>query len=140
LQSRSCWPWTSSRHAGRGRASLRSAAVWACIWIGFGLVLGGWVAVRFGADAAFAYLTAFTLEKSLSVDNLFVFVLILSAEGSAVSSGRPVSAPQRVVRPGWVNNPFNHAVAPRPGAPERPFAMFAGSRAAAPPAGRSTTR
>jgi tellurite resistance protein TerC len=63
------------------RASVRSAAAWSGVWIGFGLALGGWVAMRFGADAAIAYLTAFTLEKSLSVDNLFVFALIFSRTG-----------------------------------------------------------
>ncbi len=66
----------------RGRdATVRSAALWSGIWIGLGLAFGGWVAARFGADAGLIYLTAYTLEKSLSVDNLFVFALIFSQTG-----------------------------------------------------------
>lgn len=66
----------------RGRdATLRNAALWSGVWIGLGLAFGGWVAARLGADAGLTYLTAYTLEKSLSVDNLFVFVLIFSQTG-----------------------------------------------------------
>lgn len=65
---------------GRG-ATVRSAALWSGIWIGLGLAFGGWVAARLGADAGLIYLTAYTLEKSLSVDNLFVFALIFSQTG-----------------------------------------------------------
>ena len=65
-----------------GRApTLRSAALRSGVWIGLGLLFGAWVAVRFGGDAGLTYLTAYTLEKSLSVDNLFVFVLIFAQTG-----------------------------------------------------------
>jgi tellurite resistance protein TerC len=67
---------------GRGRTpSLRNAALWSGIWIGLGLAFGGWVALRLGGDAAASYLTAYLLEKSLSVDNLFIFVLVFSQTG-----------------------------------------------------------
>jgi tellurite resistance protein TerC len=67
---------------GRGRdPSLRYAALWSAIWIGLALAFGGWLAWRMGADAAVTYLTAYLLEKSLSVDNLFVFVLVFSQTG-----------------------------------------------------------
>ena len=59
-----------------GRASLLSG-----IWIGLALLFGAWVAMRLGGDAGLTYLTAYLLEKSLSVDNLFVFALIFSQTG-----------------------------------------------------------
>src|SRR5689334_19603067 len=66
----------------RGRRSkLRGAMLWSAVWIGLGLGFGGWIAVRFGGDTALVYLTAYALEKSLSVDNLFVFALIFSQTG-----------------------------------------------------------
>jgi tellurite resistance protein TerC len=61
--------------------ALRGAALWSAAWIGLGLGFGAWVWVRFGGEAGLAYLTAYTLEKSLSVDNLFVFALIFQQTG-----------------------------------------------------------
>jgi tellurite resistance protein TerC len=61
--------------------TLRSAALWSAIWIGLGLLFGAWIALRLGSDAGITYLTAYVLEKSLSVDNLFVFILIFSLTG-----------------------------------------------------------
>jgi tellurite resistance protein TerC len=61
--------------------TLRSAALWSAIWIGLGLLFGAWIGLRLGADAGITYLTAYVLEKSLSVDNLFVFILVFSLTG-----------------------------------------------------------
>jgi tellurite resistance protein TerC len=61
--------------------TLRSAALWSAIWIGLGLLFGAWIALRLGSDAGITYLTAYVLEKSLSVDNLFVFILVFSLTG-----------------------------------------------------------
>ncbi len=57
---------------------LREAAAWSAFWIGLGLAFGGviwWVA---GGTAAGEYFAGYLIEKSLSVDNVFVFVLIFS--------------------------------------------------------------
>jgi tellurite resistance protein TerC len=62
-------------------ATLRGAALWSAVWIGLGLLFGAWIALRLGSDAGVSYLTAYVLEKSLSVDNLFVFILIFSLTG-----------------------------------------------------------
>jgi len=59
----------------------KSAAVWSAVWIGLGLAFGAWIALRLGAEAGITYLTAYVLEKSLSVDNLFIFILIFSLTG-----------------------------------------------------------
>jgi tellurite resistance protein TerC len=47
-------------------------------WIGLSLALGVWVLATQGAGAAAEYYAAYFLEKSLSVDNIFVFVIIFS--------------------------------------------------------------
>jgi len=59
----------------------RNPAVWSAVWIGLGLAFGGWIALRRGSEAGVTYLSAYLLEKSLSVDNLFIFILIFSLTG-----------------------------------------------------------
>jgi tellurite resistance protein TerC len=58
--------------------TLRSAAWWSAAWIGLSLVFALVIFVCYGTAPALTYLTAYLLEKSLSVDNVFVFVLIFS--------------------------------------------------------------
>jgi tellurite resistance protein TerC len=48
------------------------------VWIGLSLALGLWVLATQGTSAATEYYAAYVLEKSLSVDNIFVFVIIFS--------------------------------------------------------------
>ena len=48
------------------------------LWIGVALAFGVWVAVARGATAATEYYAAYLLELSLSVDNIFVFVIVFS--------------------------------------------------------------
>jgi tellurite resistance protein TerC len=56
--------------------TLRAAAVWSGVWIGLGLLFGLVVLAIYGPAPALTYYTAYLLEKSLSVDNVFVFALI----------------------------------------------------------------
>src|SRR6185503_18160314 len=42
------------------------------------LAFGGWVSMRLGTEAGLAYLTAYLVEESLSVDNLALFALVFS--------------------------------------------------------------
>ena len=65
----------------RNKSGARRAGLWSAIWIGLGVGFGGWIALRHGGEAGVTYLTAYLLEKSLSVDNLFVFILIFSLTG-----------------------------------------------------------
>lgn len=69
--------------SGRGNRvpGMRNAILWSSVWIGLGLLFAVFVAVRFGGDSGVVYLTAYLLEKSLSVDNLFLFVLIFGQTG-----------------------------------------------------------
>ena len=61
--------------------TVRNAALWSAVWIGLGVLFGVWVALRLGSETGITYLTAYLLEKSLSVDNLFLFVLIFAQTG-----------------------------------------------------------
>ena len=54
----------------------REAAVWSAVWVGVALVFAVAVGVTLGPTAGTEFTTAWLLEKSLSVDNLFVFALI----------------------------------------------------------------
>src|SRR5258708_35619033 len=51
---------------------------WVIVWVGLGLALGLLVAATQGSSAATEYFAAYLLEESLSVDNIFVFVVIFS--------------------------------------------------------------
>lgn len=64
------------RRSDKGAVSLRAAAIRSAAWIALSLLFGLFVLFIDGKAAAVAYLTAYLLEKSLSVDNVFVFVLI----------------------------------------------------------------
>ncbi|MER7578112.1 TerC family protein [Streptomyces sp. NPDC126514] len=54
----------------------REAAAWSGVWVGLAVIFGVVVFLVVGTDAGVEYTTAWLLEKSLSVDNLFVFALI----------------------------------------------------------------
>ena len=56
----------------------REALGWTAVWIALALAFGAFVWWRFGGTLAVEYLTGYLIEKSLSVDNLFVFVVIFS--------------------------------------------------------------
>jgi tellurite resistance protein TerC len=62
-----------------GRPSFRHAAVWSVWWTCLGLAFGGVLSVWGGSAPAGEYLAGFVVEKSLSIDNLFVFTLIFAA-------------------------------------------------------------
>jgi len=57
-----------------GSGNLKRVAFWVAVGLGFGV----WVAVARGAVAAAEYYAAYLLELSLSVDNIFVFVIVFS--------------------------------------------------------------
>ena len=58
--------------------SFREAATESAIWIAIGLSFGAVVAWVWGAQAAGEYLTGYLIEESLSIDNVFVWAVILS--------------------------------------------------------------
>ena len=56
----------------------KEAASWSIFYIGIAVIFGVWVYQRFGSDMGTQFFAAYLVEKSLSVDNLFVFVIILA--------------------------------------------------------------
>ncbi len=57
---------------------LKEALVWSAVWISLALLFNLGVWIQEGSDPALRFLTAYLIEKSLSVDNIFVFILIFT--------------------------------------------------------------
>ena len=64
----------------------REALGWSVTWIGLALLFDAFVAWRFGAQLGVEFLTGYLIEKSLSVDNIFVFLVIFSGLGIPLQS------------------------------------------------------
>ena len=60
------------------QVKVREALGWTAVWITLAMAFGGFVWARFGPQPALEYLTGFVIEKALSVDNLFVFLVVFS--------------------------------------------------------------
>jgi tellurite resistance protein TerC len=77
---------------GRGQPapSLRTAAVWSAAWTALAIAFTGVLAAFAGGDRAGEYLSGFLIEKSLSLDNLFVFAVLLAYFGVPADSQRRV--------------------------------------------------
>ena len=56
----------------------KEATLWSIFYIGIAVVFGVWVWSTYGSQFGTEYFAAYLVEKSLSVDNLFVFVIILT--------------------------------------------------------------
>jgi tellurite resistance protein TerC len=98
----SIWPWVGFNlcvlallaldlgvfHRKAHAVSVREATIWSVIWISLSMLFNlgiyfFWQAVApaspySNGDAALAFFTGYLIEKSLSVDNIFVFVLIFT--------------------------------------------------------------
>src|SRR5688572_23690727 len=57
----------------------REALTWSGVWVALALIFNGWIYLRFGGDKALEFLTGYVIEKALSVDNIFVFVVLFSS-------------------------------------------------------------
>jgi len=58
------------------RPSLREALSWSIVWIGLALLFNAGIYHWFGSQAALEFFAGYTVEKALSVDNLFVFLAV----------------------------------------------------------------
>jgi tellurite resistance protein TerC len=56
--------------------SIREALTWSAVWIGLALLFNLGIYLTLGKEKGFEFLTAYVIEKSLSLDNVFVFVLL----------------------------------------------------------------
>jgi tellurite resistance protein TerC len=58
---------------------LREAAVESFVWVAMSLGFCLWISLSVGSEQGLQFLTGYVIEKSLSVDNIFVFVLVFKA-------------------------------------------------------------
>jgi tellurite resistance protein TerC len=58
---------------------LKEAAIWSAIYVGLALVFGLFVLAQWGGQYAGEYYAGYITEKALSVDNLFVFLIIMAS-------------------------------------------------------------
>jgi tellurite resistance protein TerC len=61
--------------------SLREAAVWSAVWIALASLFAVGVFLVFGAQRGLEFTTGYLIEKALSVDNIFVMVVVFAAFG-----------------------------------------------------------
>lgn len=62
-----------------GVMSTRGAMIATVFWIGVAFAFGGFVFLNLGAEAGKTYISGYLIEKSLSLDNVFVFLLVMSS-------------------------------------------------------------
>jgi tellurite resistance protein TerC len=60
------------------RVGLREALFWSVVWTIVALVFNGWIYYRFGRQIGLEFLTGYIIERSLSFDNIFVFIVIFN--------------------------------------------------------------
>jgi tellurite resistance protein TerC len=57
----------------------KEAASWSIFYVGIAIAFGIWVFQRYGSVSGTEFFAAYLVEKSLSVDNLFVFIILLAS-------------------------------------------------------------
>jgi tellurite resistance protein TerC len=77
-------------HRGSRQRSRAAAIMWIALWIGVGLGFTFVVWGVLGGQRAWEYATAYLVEKSLSIDNLFVFLVIFRTLGIPHDNQRSV--------------------------------------------------
>src|SRR5688572_7065006 len=66
-------------HRKTHEVKFKEALTWSGVWISLALVFNLGIWWKFGATPAMQFLTGYLIEKSLSIDNIFVFVVVFSA-------------------------------------------------------------
>lgn len=56
----------------------REALVWTLVWVALAFAFNAWIFFELGETKALEFLTGYLIEESLSVDNLFVFIMIFA--------------------------------------------------------------
>jgi len=59
--------------------SIKEALSWSAVWVALALIFNVWIYNEFGKQAGIEFFTGYLVEKSLSVDNIFVFTMIFAA-------------------------------------------------------------
>ena len=73
-------------HRDAHEVSLREAGAWSVVWITLGLAFGAVVFATRGSQAGGEYLAGYLIEKSLSMDNVFLFAMLFGISRSPSST------------------------------------------------------
>jgi tellurite resistance protein TerC len=65
-------------HRKTHRVSIREAVVWSIVWTVIALIFNFWIYREYGEQLGLEFLTAYVIERSLSFDNIFVFIVIFN--------------------------------------------------------------
>jgi tellurite resistance protein TerC len=65
-------------HRKSHEVKIKEALIWSAVWISIALLFNYGIYVYMGEVKAMEFLTGYVIEKSLSIDNLFVFIMIFS--------------------------------------------------------------
>ncbi len=66
-------------HRSAHTVRVKEALTWSAIWVCLALVFNAGIWWKFGTEPAVQFLTGYLIEKSLSIDNIFVFVIVFSS-------------------------------------------------------------
>ena len=66
-------------HRKAHKPSLREALVWSAVWAGLAILFNGGLHLWFGPQTALEFFTGYLIEKALSIDNLFVILVIVTS-------------------------------------------------------------
>jgi tellurite resistance protein TerC len=65
-------------HRKSHEVGVKEALIWTSVWIAISMLFNLFIYFYFGEESAMQFFTGYLLEKSLSVDNIFVIILIFS--------------------------------------------------------------
>lgn len=65
-------------HRKSKQVKIKEALAWTCVWVSLAFLFNVFIYYEMGQEKAFEFFTGYLIEKSLSVDNIFVMILIFS--------------------------------------------------------------
>lgn len=65
-------------HKKTHEVKVKEALIWTAVWISLAMVFNAGIFYFFGKEKGVEFLTGYVIEKSLSVDNIFVFIMVFS--------------------------------------------------------------
>ena len=66
-------------HRSHYEIKFKEAAIWSSIWVACGLGVGGVIWSQYGSEYGLQYLSGYVIEKSLAIDNVFIWGLLFAA-------------------------------------------------------------
>ena len=64
-------------HRGHQEIKFKEAAIWSTIWVICGLSVGAVIWAYYGGEFGLQYLSGYVIEKSLAIDNVFVWGIVI---------------------------------------------------------------